>query len=141
MAVTITCTITTAHTAGTDSDKATMTLATRGVVRIPPRRTPPHPSIPKSRCSLAQVERPSNVLPQREFSRLRLVCCLLPHKALITGMSISRSQDQTRPLHTRLLLPTTENSSVLVLEDQSRFQTLLSAQETRSRSSTTLQAT
>jgi hypothetical protein len=32
--VTITCTITTAYIAGTDTDKATMTLATRGVATI-----------------------------------------------------------------------------------------------------------
>ena len=32
--ITITCTITTAYIAGTDSDKATMTLATRGVATI-----------------------------------------------------------------------------------------------------------
>ena len=32
--ITITCTITTAYIAGTDSDKATMTLATRGVASI-----------------------------------------------------------------------------------------------------------
>ena len=33
-AITITCTITTAYIAGTDADKATMTLATRGVATI-----------------------------------------------------------------------------------------------------------
>jgi hypothetical protein len=32
--ITITCTITTAYIAGTDSDKATMTLATRGVATV-----------------------------------------------------------------------------------------------------------
>jgi hypothetical protein len=32
--ITITCTITTAYIAGTDSDKATMTLATRGIATI-----------------------------------------------------------------------------------------------------------
>ena len=32
--ITITCTITTAYIAGTDSDKATMTLATRGIASI-----------------------------------------------------------------------------------------------------------
>ena len=32
--ITITCTITTAYIAGTDADKATMTLATRGVATI-----------------------------------------------------------------------------------------------------------
>ena len=32
--ITITCTITTAYSAGTDSDKATMTLATRGIATI-----------------------------------------------------------------------------------------------------------
>ena len=32
--ITITCTITTAYIAGTDSDKATVTLATRGVASI-----------------------------------------------------------------------------------------------------------
>ena len=32
--ITITCTITTAYIAGTDSDKATMTLATRGLATI-----------------------------------------------------------------------------------------------------------
>ena len=32
--ITITCTITTAYIAGTDTDKATMTLATRGVATI-----------------------------------------------------------------------------------------------------------
>jgi hypothetical protein len=32
--ITITCSITTAYIAGTDSDKATMTLATRGVATV-----------------------------------------------------------------------------------------------------------